>query len=594
MRDSLELASLASSSPQATPSTRSSLESTQSSRASLQSRHERPTHSRAISISSAFDFTSSLYPLTTSTGIDGNISGYAPLNSTHTSSYPIAGTRNNNLGTTTSPRTPGGSLERHKSLTFLNGLSLIVGLIIGSGIFSSPSQVNRNVGSPGASLVIWTVAGILAWTGASSYAELGGMIPLSGGAAVYLSKMYGDWAGFLYTWVAATVLKPGGAAITGIILGEYTVRAWQGSEAMDVDVWLNKSVAMLVLCIVGFFNCVSTKMVMKTSDVLMFFKFLALIAVGIIGLVVAFTGFSYKGEKKHTWKDVDWFADTSRDPSDWAIALYAGLWAYDGWDTTCFVTGEFINPKRDVPRSIHTALALVIVSYLLANIAYTLVLPMAVINSSNTVAVAFGRHVFGPVGAIAFALIVSCSCYGSLAATTFTTSRLIYAASRQGLFPTRLAQLGWRKGTAIRLPVRTNRMSKVARLFADDAGFFYTPIIATASTTAVSLVYVTIGDFETLTAFYGVAGYTFYFMTVLGLIILRVKEPDLERPYKCWISTPIIFCAVSLFLLSRAVFAQPLQTLAVVVFITTGIPLYLFKNYLANKNRAKWKGGETF
>lgn len=95
--------------------------------------------------------------------------------------------------------------------------------------------------------------------------------------------------------------------------------------------------------------------------------------------------------------------------------------------------------------------------------------------------------------------------------------------------------------------------------------------------------YIAVGEFDTLVTFYGVAGYTFYFLTVLGLIVLRVKEPDLERPYKTWITTPIIFCCVSLFLLSRAVFAQPMQTLIVVAFILTGVPLYYWRIYGRDK-----------
>jgi len=120
---------------------------------------------------------------------------------------------------------------------------------------------------------------------------------------------------------------------------------------------------------------------------------------------------------------------------------------------------------------------------------------------------------------------------------------------------------------------------------ADDAGFFYTPIFAMLLNALITLGYIIVGDFATLTTFYGVASYAFYFLTVLGLIILRVREPDLDRPYKCWITTPILFCCVSLFLLSRAVFAEPLQTLIVVAFIIAGLPLYWWRVGSRNKNR---------
>lgn len=326
-RDSLELASLASSSPGAATTTdtdsRPSISS--SRRASLErddpldganpAVRSRPEHhSRSFSVSSTFEFASNLFPLSSTTA-----AGYAPLGAPTSASHPNGG-----LG--------GASLEKHKTLTYLNGLSLIVGLIIGSGIFSSPSQVNANVGSPGAALIVWVVAGILAWTGAASYAELGGAIPLNGGAQIYLSKIFGELAGFLFTWVAVLVLKPGGNAIVAIIMGEYLVRAFVGPEAETVSPWINKAVAVVGLFLVGFLNSVSTRLGTRINDMLMFLKFVALLGVTIIGIVVAATGFSFSGTANLDWKNHEWFEGTKMDASAWAVALYAGLWAFDGWD----------------------------------------------------------------------------------------------------------------------------------------------------------------------------------------------------------------------------------------------------------------------
>jgi amino acid transporter len=224
------------------------------------------------------------------------------------------------------------TLEKNKTLTYMNGLSLIVGLIIGSGIFSSPSQVNSNAGSPGASLIVWAIAGILAWTGGASYAELGGAIPLNGGAQVYLSKIFGEIWGFLFTWCAVVVLKPGSTAIIAIIMGEYLVRAGIGADAENVSAWINKSVALLGLILVTFLNCVSTRLGTKMGDMFMFLKFVALLAITVVGIVVAITGFSTTGPANQDWKTEGWFEGTSTSASSWAVALYAGLWAFDGWD----------------------------------------------------------------------------------------------------------------------------------------------------------------------------------------------------------------------------------------------------------------------
>lgn len=329
-RDSLELASLASSSQAAGPtSTGSSSPSgiSSSRRASLEnddplsgSLYDAPRTrwGRSYSISSAFDFGGNLFPLSQTAG-----GGYAPIGASSTLQLD----RHDGVGDAT--------LEKHKTLTYLNGLSLVVGLIIGSGIFASPGRVSNSVGSPGASLIIWAVAGLLTWTGAASYAELGGAIPLNGGSQVYLAKIFGELAGFLFTWCAVFVLKPGSAAIIGIIFGEYVVRAIVGADVESVNPWINKGVAIAGLFLVTALNCISTKLATRVGDLFMLFKFIALLGVSVIGVVVAVTGLSYKGEANRDWMTTGWFDGTSTDVSKWAVALYAGLWAFDGWDNVC-------------------------------------------------------------------------------------------------------------------------------------------------------------------------------------------------------------------------------------------------------------------
>ncbi|KAL8725789.1 MAG: hypothetical protein Q9181_006286, partial [Wetmoreana brouardii] len=537
-RDSLELASLASSTPTSSHASRSSSVSGISSSRKISFSAEDPlsasnpptanplrpqTHGRSFSVSSAFDFASNLFPLSSTAA------GYTSLGSARDNPLDLA---------------DGGNLEKHKSITYLNGLSLIVGIIIGSGIFSSPAQITTNAGSPGASLIVWLVAGILAWTGGASYAELGGAIPLNGGAQVYLSKIFGDLFGFLFTWSSVFVLKPGSAAIIAIILGEYVVRAFTPSSRSSTDplpdttlstIWINKGISLLALTCVTVLNCVSTKLATRTGDLFMFFKFLALLSIAITGFVVALTNTTLTSYSPNDeWKSESWFAGTNTNPSNWAVAIYAGLWAFDGWDNTNFVLGEFRNPTRDLPLVIHTAMPLVILSYLLATLSYILVLPAKTIASSNTIAVTFGARVFGPTGALVLALIVSASCFGALNATTFTSGRLVYAAGKEGYFPAVFGTVGM-PGTEPK-PYRhlDSQSSLVQRtlgkLVGEEIGF--TPITAMTFNALLTAVYILIGEFGTLITFYGVAGYSFYFLTVLGLIVLRIREPRLERPYR--------------------------------------------------------------
>lgn len=342
-RDSLELASLASSRNSPRSSVESSASGAPSSRRlsysddalpSIQHNgRSRATHSRGYSVSSAFDFAPALFPLSASGA------GYTAVG---TPSTPALG------GNTD------GSLEKHKSLTlWKGGLSLVVGLIIGSGIFSSPAQVNINAGSPGAALIVWFLAGLLAWTGAASYAELGGAIPLNGGPQVYLSKIYGEWAGFNFTWCAVVVLKPGSAAIIAIIFGEYIVRAIIGADAMQASVWINKAVAIAGLLLVTALNCISTKVGTRSTDAFMFLKFIALAGVTVTGIVVAITGWSYGGNPTRDWKNPGyWFDGTKNDASNWAVAIYAGLWAFDGWDNVSLSSSPPFRSRLTCCRSI--------------------------------------------------------------------------------------------------------------------------------------------------------------------------------------------------------------------------------------------------
>ena len=486
----------------------------------------------------------------------------------------------------------------------MNALALMLSVQIGSGIFSAPSQVNNHAGSPGVSLVIWLVAGLLSWTGAASFAELGGAIPLNGGAQAYLRYTYGEGLAFVFCWTVLTVLKPGGAAIVAIIFGEYFNPVIFGGEDV-VGVWGTKMTAIVALLVVTALNGVSTKLTAQLTNLFMILKVGSLLAITVIGIVIAATGWNGDGTEPSTeWKDRNWFAPRttggggngtasenghgdnnvlgSIELGGVALALYAGLWAFDGWDNVNWVIGEMRHPARDLPLVIHTAMPTVILCYLLANISYYLVLPSSVVSSSNAIAVVFGQKAFGYPGTILFALTVSMSCFGALNAGTFTSSRIVYVAGKEGYLPAVFGRLGWftLSGKVAAEPqwsrptdgFITRLKSRLA-----DGPWHTTPIAAILLNTFTTILYVVIGSFSTLLTFYGVATYSFYFLTVLGLIILRVREPELERPYKTWIITPICFCCVSLFLITRGVFSAPVETVIVAAFVAMGWPLYYWR-----------------
>ncbi|KAK7054825.1 hypothetical protein VNI00_003288 [Paramarasmius palmivorus] len=404
-----------------------------------------------------------------------------------------------------------------KSIGLMNGIALIIGLQIGSGIFSSPGVVVSNTKSVGASLTVWLVSGLLAWTGASSFAELGSAIPQNGGAQAYLSYAYGPLVSYLFAWTAIIALKP------------------------DNSYW-STVLAVTLLCVW------TRKLGPRVAVVFTSVKVAALLAITILGIIQL-----ARGKASDSFRQ-PWFDGSSTSPSAYSLALYSGLWALDGWDQANYVGGEMKNAEKNIPRAIHSSMAVVTFLFFLANISYFVVLDKAVVGLSNTVAMDFGRALFGSIGGNVFAFMVAFSCFGALNGSFFTSSRLVYAAGREHY-----------------LPALFGRLHKTRK----------TPLNATLLQTGITCMFILIGGgFRSLINFSVVASWAFYFLTVLGLVILRVKEPLLERPYKTWIITPLTFCAVALFLLVMPIIAAPLPAIAVLGFVLAGVPVY----YITRRN----------
>ncbi|RXK34828.1 L-methionine transporter [Tremella mesenterica] len=458
------------------------------------------------------------------------------------------------------PLTPSGEVipvqaQDEKHVGLLHGLALVVGAQVGSGIFSSPGVVVAEVGSVGASLLVWIISGLLAWTGASSFAELGCAIPLSGGAQAYLAYSFGPMLSYLYTFTAVSTLKPGSSAIVSLIFGEYVNRAAFHAISRDAEAvvpeWTFKITATIAIISVSVLNLISRSMGTNFSVVITSIKVGALLAVAILGLVY----FLHHGAPE-SFQPQNFFSGTSSRPSNYAIALYSGLWAFDGWDQCNLVAGEMRNPERDLPRTLHGSMTIVLVLFVTANLSYFVVLAPETVASSNTVALDFGKAVIGTFGAAVFSTLVAVSCFGALNNGFFTTARLIYAASRENFLPSMFSKLHHRRRT---------------------------PDNAMALQAGLALFYVIFGGgFRRLLNFFSVVSWTFYLLTVLGLLVLRVKEPHLERPYKTMLITPIIFCAVALFLLLMPIFAAPWEALAAFMFIFAGVPMY----YITARGRA--------
>lgn len=430
-----------------------------------------------------------------------------------------------------------------KTIRFRNGLGLCIGLQIGSGIFSSPGLVAA-VGSPGAALLVWAVAGGLAWMGAASYAELGAAIPLNGGTHAYLRVAYGDVAAFLFSWTAIICLKPGSAAIIATVTAEYIIAAVTGQRAADTHGWRKLIVDMVAILCLAFASAlvaIGSALATRVNDVFTVIKIGALLAVFGLGLAQSALGLGLST----LWTAP--FSGTSLSAGVWAVSLLGALWPYDGWDNCSYVAAEMVDPKRDIPRVVHTAQPVVTAAYVLANAAYFAVLPLAQVSETHAVGLEFGRAVLGRPGALGLAVAVVCSSLGALLSTTFTTARLVAASAASGEIP---AVLG----------------ANHARL--------KTPANAVLLQLALASAYVLAGNFERLVTFYGVAAWCFYLATSLAVLLLRRTQPELERPYRVPLAFPVVFAIVALWLVLATTTEHPVEAGAGFAFLLLGIPAY--------------------
>jgi len=428
-------------------------------------------------------------------------------------------------------------VERH--VTLFQGVNLIIGLMIGSGIFASPGPVLQYSGSIGASLLIWLLAGLLALTGALCYAELGTMIPASGGEHPYLALAYGKLISFLFSWTAILVQKPGSLSIICVVFADYFCKLIYSDK--EVSAFMSKLVAVICLIVLTIINCLSSKLSRWIQNIFTMLKLVALAIIGILGFGVLITG-----PMTDNFNDI--FKGSSKNPGSYALALYSALWAYDGWNNLNLVTGELKNPKRNLPKALKIGCFSVITSYLIANVAYYAVLSAEVAKTSKTIVSDFGRTLFGPFIGHLLILTVILSTFGAANASMYTGSRLIQVTASQGQLP---------------------------KTFAKISSHFDTPVNGTILQTFFSIFYVITGSYNTLVNLYSTSTWIFYGLCVLGLLVLRFTQPHMDRPYRVWFTTPLIFVSVVIFLVFFSFMDATVESVLGILFVITGIPVYI-------------------
>jgi len=439
------------------------------------------------------------------------------------------------------------SVNLKPKITLVNGVTVIVGSIIGSGIFVSPKGVLLHCGSVGFSLVVWVLCGLFSMVGAYCYAELGTSITRSGADYAYILEAFGPFLAFLRLWVECMIVRPCSQAIVALTFAYYVIEPlFPGCEQPNSSVVL---LAVVCITILTFVNCFDVKWATRVQDIFTYAKVLALILIIITGFVQIGLG------RYQHFKDP--FDGTILNVGEWSLAFYSGLFAYNGWNYLNFVVEELKDPVKNLPIAIWISCIMVMVVYVLANVAYFTTVSPEEILSSSAVAVTFSNRLYGVMWWV-MPVFVSLSTFGGVNGVLFTTSRLFYVGAREGHMPQVLSY------------VQVQRM---------------TPAPAVIFMGLTSLLYLCSTDMYALINYVAFVNWLSIGLSVFVLLWFRWKRPKMERPIKVNLFWPILYCCCSVFLVIVPLYASPTETGMGCLIIATGIPVYII--FIAWKRKPK-------
>lgn len=449
----------------------------------------------------------------------------------------------------------GPSLSR--SLGLWQCIGIVVGTIIGTGVFLKTAGMAHQAGSIAWVLIAWGVAGALSTTGALTYAELGGMFPEAGGEYVYLREAYGRYTGYLYGWTRFWVGSPG--SIAAYAVGSATFL----SGALPVDALGGpKVVAVALIAIFATISCLRVRVGGNFQIALTGLK-VAL----ILGLaVVAFLSPPSQGLANLASSPTSAFPGLSV----FGLLVLSALWAFDGWNNLPMAAGEVANPQRNLPRSLILGALSVLVIYAAINLAYFYALPFSEVASSASdfnkgappVAGKVAATLLGPMasGAIAFAMTISA--LSAMLGSILTGARVPFALAKDGLAPRSLASL--------------NQAAVPARAV----------IVLCLVAAALSVA----GTFDQITNSVVFASWIFYGMNAGSVILLRLRRPELARPYRVpgFPIIPLLFTSLAGLLLINTILSSPRETLLGLAFMSLSLPVYLLTERLRRSHAVRF------
>ncbi|MGH7509472.1 MAG: amino acid permease [Gemmatimonadales bacterium] len=427
----------------------------------------------------------------------------------------------------------GERLPRHLGLW--SAVAVLVGSTIGSGIFRVPATVAEQLQDPGPVLLAWVLGGVIALFGALTLAELAGALPRSGGVFAYILEAFGPLPAFLFGWSELAIIRASALGAIATIFAEY-LGYFIPFTPMQVRI-----VAAVAVVGVGLLNYLGVSRAAVVMNLTTVAKYGALAAL----VLLAFSA----GEGSNEHFTPAWSAGLNL--SLVGTALIAIMWTYDGWADLSFMGGEVRNPGRTLPLALIIGTFGILVIYLLLNVAYIYLVPLAEMARSPLIAATAAERIplLGLYAGGIISGVVIVSCFGTLHGSMMTGPRIFFAMADRGLFFQSIARISPR---------------------------YRSPSIAIWLATALGVVYVLFNDFQQLAEKFILGIWPFYALAVAAVFVLRRTRPDLPRPYRTWgyPVVPMLFLLASLGMVLNALWTDPVNTGITFGIILAGVPVY--------------------
>lgn len=420
-----------------------------------------------------------------------------------------------------------------RQLGFPDALSIVVGVVIGAGIFLVPSLVARELPSASAILAVWIAAGVLSFLGGLAMAELGAMIPETGGQYVFIREAYGPMPAFLCGWTSFVVSHSAAVAWLGVSFGLYL------SHFIPLSAAAQKAVGLGLIAVLAAVNYRGVLLGAAVQKLLTLAKILGLSVLIVSAFLVksgpaaAASGFSFR------W-------------SAFGVAMIAGVMTYDGWACVGSVAGEIRDPQTNILRALAGGIGISIAVYVAANLAFVHALGVTALAASERPGAELAARTMGNAGGNLLSIVILLSITGAANGWLLTQPRVYFAQARDGLFFRRFGEVQRR---------------------------YRTPGFSVLMHALWSAVLLLTGSFEVLIDFAMFAMWVFYALTTFGLVILRRTQPDRARPYRMWgyPVTPLLFVATAAWFLVNMAIEKPAPSLAAAGIILAGAPVYFIR-----------------